>query len=104
MGEPVVIAQMAETLIRLHGLEPHRDIPIVYSGIRPGEKLFEELFYDPDHVDRTSHDKIFRARLDRRDGGMAEKIRALTALPEDRLRQELFALCEDVPPSGVGDR
>ena len=104
MGEPVVIAQMAETLIRLHGLEPHRDIPIVYSGIRPGEKLFEELFYDPDHVDRTSHDKIFRARLDRRDGGMAEKIRALAALPEDRLRQELFALCEDVPPSGVGDR
>ena len=96
MGEPVVIAQMAETLIRLHGLEPHRDVPIVYTGIRPGEKLFEELFYDPDRVDRTAHDKIFRARLDRiGDPDLLERVRVLTVCPEseEELRRGLFSLC-----------
>jgi hypothetical protein len=63
MGEPVRIAEMAETLIRLHGHEPYSEIPIVFSGIRPGEKLFEELFYDPDHAARTGHEKIFLTRL-----------------------------------------
>lgn len=63
MGEPVNITEMAETLIRLHGHEPYTEIPIVFTGIRPGEKLYEELFYDPAHVDRTSNDKIFLTRL-----------------------------------------
>ena len=64
MGEPVNITEMAETLIRLHGREPYSDVKIIFTGIRAGEKLSEELFYDPDHVDRTSHDKIFLSRLD----------------------------------------
>jgi FlaA1/EpsC-like NDP-sugar epimerase len=64
MGDPVNITEMAETLIRLHGREPYKDIQIVFTGVRPGEKLFEELFYDPDHVGRTSHDKIFLSRID----------------------------------------
>ena len=63
MGAPVKISEMAETLIRLHGYEPHKDIQIKYTGIRPGEKLYEELFYDPNHVDVTAHKKIFRAKL-----------------------------------------
>ncbi|MDO4559452.1 MAG: nucleoside-diphosphate sugar epimerase/dehydratase [bacterium] len=63
MGEPVNISEMAETLIRLHGYEPHKDIQIQYTGIRPGEKLYEELFYDPGHVDLTSHAKIFKSKL-----------------------------------------
>ena len=66
MGEPVRIVELAEMLISLHGREPYRDVEIVFSGIRPGEKLFEELFYDPDRVSRTAHDKIFQSRLDRR--------------------------------------
>lgn len=63
MGAPVKISEMAETLIRLHGYEPHKDIQIKYTGIRPGEKLYEELFYDPNHVDVTAHKKIFRTKL-----------------------------------------
>ncbi|MBQ7263267.1 MAG: polysaccharide biosynthesis protein [Synergistaceae bacterium] len=67
MGEPVVIAEMAELLIRLCGYEPHRDIPIVFTGIRPGEKIEEELFYDPDTVRPTQHPKIFASALSRAD-------------------------------------
>ena len=64
MGEPVVIREMAELLIRLSGYEPYRDINIVYSGIRPGEKLYEELFYDENAVRGTIHPKIFESRID----------------------------------------
>lgn len=63
MGEPISIAGMAETLIRLHGYEPGRDIQIKYTGIRKGEKLYEELFYDPQNADRTAHSKIFKTRF-----------------------------------------
>lgn len=63
MGEPVNITEMAETLIKLHGYEPYKDINIVFSGIRPGEKLYEELFYDPKHVDCTAHKKIFLTKF-----------------------------------------
>ncbi len=63
MGAPVKISEMAETLIRLHGYEPYKDIDIQCSGIRPGEKLYEELFYDPSHVDATAHAKIFKTKL-----------------------------------------
>ncbi|GHV44124.1 polysaccharide biosynthesis protein CapD [Synergistales bacterium] len=63
MGEPVLISEMAEMLIRLHGHEPGRDIKIAYTGMRPGEKLFEELFYDPASVHRTSNPKIFESAL-----------------------------------------
>ena len=63
MGEPVKISEMAETLIRLHGYEPGRDIEIRYTGIRPGEKLYEELFYDPQHVEKTKHEKIFKTKF-----------------------------------------
>ena len=63
MGEPVVIREMAELLIRLCGYEPYKDINIVYSGIRPGEKLYEELFYDENAVRGTVHPKIFVSKI-----------------------------------------
>jgi FlaA1/EpsC-like NDP-sugar epimerase len=59
MGEPVKILDLARDLIRLSGFEPEKDIPIVFTGIRPGEKLHEELFLDPNQVDKTRHEKIF---------------------------------------------
>ncbi|MBQ7215824.1 MAG: polysaccharide biosynthesis protein [Synergistaceae bacterium] len=63
MGEPVVIREMAELLIKLCGYEPYRDINIVYSGIRPGEKLYEELFYDENSVHGTLHPKIYVSKI-----------------------------------------
>jgi FlaA1/EpsC-like NDP-sugar epimerase len=61
MGEPVKIVDLARDMIRLSGLEEGRDIDIVYTGMRPGEKLFEELFADGEHYRPTSHDKLFIA-------------------------------------------
>ena len=58
MGEPVKIRYLAEQMIRLSGREPGRDIQIQYVGLRPGEKLFEELFYDAESLVPTSHPKI----------------------------------------------
>jgi len=62
MGEPVLILHIAEELIRLHGLEPNRDIDIQFSGPRPGEKLFEEILTAEEGADASCHEKIFIAR------------------------------------------
>jgi FlaA1/EpsC-like NDP-sugar epimerase len=64
MGEPVRIVDLAEDMIRLSGLEPGADIDIVFSGIRPGEKLFEELGFDAEAMDKTRHPKIFQGNLE----------------------------------------
>jgi len=61
MGEPVKIADLARDLIELSGLEVGRDIDIVYTRLRPGEKLFEELFIPGEVYGRTTHHKIFVA-------------------------------------------
>ena len=58
MGEPVKIADMARDLIRLHGLEPDRDIPVRFVGLRPGEKLYEELITEGEGIKPTRHEKI----------------------------------------------
>jgi FlaA1/EpsC-like NDP-sugar epimerase len=62
MGEPVMIVHIAEELIRLHGLEPYKDIDIHYTGLRPGEKLFEEILTAEEGTDASCHEKIFVAR------------------------------------------
>lgn len=59
MGEPVRILDMAENLIRLSGYEPYRDIPIQFTGLRPGEKLYEELLMDEEGLQTTSNKRIF---------------------------------------------
>jgi FlaA1/EpsC-like NDP-sugar epimerase len=59
MGEPIQITQLATDLIELSGLEVGRDVDIVYTGLRPGEKLFEELFVEGEEYSPTRHEKIF---------------------------------------------
>ena len=61
MGEPVKIYDLAESLIKLSGLEPNVDIPIVITGLRPGEKLYEEILMSEEGLESTKHDKIFIA-------------------------------------------
>ena len=63
MGEPVCIMDLAETLITLSGLKPHEEIQIVETGIRPGEKLFEDFRFESEETVPTSHPKIFVNKL-----------------------------------------
>jgi FlaA1/EpsC-like NDP-sugar epimerase len=63
MGQPVHIVDLARDLIKLSGLEPDVDIPITFTGVRPGEKLFEEIGFDAEKMDKTRHPKIFTGRL-----------------------------------------
>ena len=62
MGQPVKVAYLAEQMIRLSGKVPGKDIKIVYTGLRPGEKLFEELFYEQEQLNKTGHKKILLAQ------------------------------------------
>ncbi|MCP4137373.1 MAG: polysaccharide biosynthesis protein [bacterium] len=59
MEKQFKIREIAENLIRLYGVEPHKDIKITYTGLRPGEKLYEELFYEKEDLAKTPNDKIF---------------------------------------------
>ena len=61
MGEPVRIRYLAEQMILLAGKVPDREVPIIYTGLRSGEKLFEELFHEHEDTQNTSHAKIFLA-------------------------------------------
>lgn len=65
MGEPINIADMAKDLITLSGLEPGKDIEIKFTGLRPGEKLFEELLTAEEGTTSTKHAKIFTANIKR---------------------------------------
>ncbi len=63
MGEPVKISFLAEQVIRLSGKEPGQDIQIEFTGLRPGEKLYEELFHEREQLEKTSHTKLLKARV-----------------------------------------
>lgn len=63
MGEPVKISYLAEKIIRLAGKTPGKDISIKYIGLRPGEKLFEELFHISEQLVPTEHEKLFKAKF-----------------------------------------
>jgi FlaA1/EpsC-like NDP-sugar epimerase len=63
MGKPVAIAELARKMIRLYGLIPNIDVNITYSGLRPGEKLYEELLNDAENTTQTYHEKILIAKV-----------------------------------------
>lgn len=67
MGEPVKILDMAKKMIRLSGHVPGKDIEIVFTGLRPGEKLYEELLIDDKNLVKTDNDRIFVAQMEKLD-------------------------------------
>jgi FlaA1/EpsC-like NDP-sugar epimerase len=97
MGEPVKIQYLAEQTIRLSGKEPYKDINIVHSGLRPGEKLYEELFHEQEKLQRTGHGKIFLARYrsvewERLTATLDEMDAACSAFDTERLLELLVLL------------
>lgn len=88
MGKPVKIADLATRMIELAGLRPGKDIGITYTGLRPGEKLFEELLYQKENTIPTANRKIYRARcVEYEYNDIKEKIRGLvdTAHTDDKV-------------------
>lgn len=78
MGEPVKIVDLARDLIFLHGFEPDKDIKIAFTGIRPGEKLYEELFSVREQMAATRHDRIYISQKDNQTvSGTIENIETL---------------------------
>jgi FlaA1/EpsC-like NDP-sugar epimerase len=97
MGEPVKILYLAEQMIRLSGKEPYKDINIVFSGLRPGEKLYEELFHEQEKLERTEHGKILLARYrkvgwDELTATLDEMAAACTTFDSPRLLEMLTGL------------
>jgi FlaA1/EpsC-like NDP-sugar epimerase/lipopolysaccharide/colanic/teichoic acid biosynthesis glycosyltransferase len=105
MGTPIKIVDLAKEMIKIYGLVPGRDIQIKYSGIRPGEKLFEELSYSEEDVIRTKHEKIFI--LKSKSNGIdniEQKIKNLYQkafyFDQDGIREDIRTLIPDFPLKG----
>src|SRR5690625_3432106 len=86
MGEPVRISQLAEDLISLSGLKPHVDIEVQFTGVRPGEKLFEELVVDSEQVTLTAHPKVFLARASQDPAAVSEVLASAQAGDREAIR------------------
>jgi len=103
MGEPIRIVDIATDLIRLSGLSVGADIELKFTGMRPGEKLYEEMFFSAENVLTTEHPKVLRARNGILPEGVMRRIEALVAAAEaehadDELRQLLRNLVPDFHP------
>jgi FlaA1/EpsC-like NDP-sugar epimerase len=104
MGEPVKIVDLARDLIRLSGLEVGTDIEIEYTGVRPGEKLFEEVLFGHEDVRSTQHPKVLRTISAEPAAGFADAVDALirqvTIRPVDyaAVRDTLRAMVPDFAP------
>lgn len=99
MGEPVKIVDLARDMITLSGLKPHEDIDIVFSGIRPGEKLYEEVGTEEENVVRTDRPKILIGRIAAYPQEAVEKaVGSLRRLAEDGDQESIRRFLEELLP------
>jgi FlaA1/EpsC-like NDP-sugar epimerase len=103
MGEPVPIRVLAEQMIRLAGKQPYKDIAIIYTGLRPGEKLHETLFYSDEDYRPTSHPKVLEAgvRTFSRDlvlGNVPKLREAIATYDINAIQEILFATMPEFDP------
>ena len=105
MGEPVKIISLARRMIRLAGYRPGKDIPIVFTGIRPGEKLYEELLTSAEETEATLHQSIFMARPDNNFSELKLKrfLNSITDAGWNPTREEVIALIRSVLPDFKND-
>jgi FlaA1/EpsC-like NDP-sugar epimerase len=106
MGEPVRILDLATDLIRLSGLEVGSDVEIRFTGTRPGEKLYEELFFDSENAFATDHPKVLRARNGALPIGLSTAVDLLVAgamggWDDEQLRGLLGRMVPDFRESGA---
>jgi FlaA1/EpsC-like NDP-sugar epimerase len=104
MGTPIKIDDMARDLIRLSGFEPDVDIEIEYIGLRPGEKLYEELITDSEGIIPTSHEKIMVLRgtecnVDFLSGGIDELARLANEQDTEKIREKLQEIVPEYRPA-----
>ncbi|MGN6714490.1 polysaccharide biosynthesis protein [Anaerocolumna jejuensis] len=106
MGEPIKIADLAKNLIRLSGYEPDRDIEIEYTGLRPGEKLFEELLMEEEGLSSTSNKLIFIGKqIDIEEEEFLEKVLELDKAAKeevDDIRERIMELVPTYHPDNAG--
>lgn len=99
MGEPIKISYLAEQMIRLAGKEPGKDISIEYTGLRPGEKLFEELFHPSEQLAQTEHEKLFKAKFRHLDWTeLTQTVRLLNMACTMHNNEELYILLKSLVP------
>lgn len=104
MGKPVKIADLARRIIKLAGKEPDVDIKIEYTGLRPGEKLYEELLNDSENVMPTYHDKIMIAKVAEYDFEVVrEKVDKLIASAKQHYTLETVGLIKDLVPEYISN-
>ena len=100
MGDPIKIIDLARDLIRLSGFEPEIDIPIKIIGLRPGEKLFEEVLLNKERVSKTEHDKIYieKPLIDGFDG-LNMNIQRLRTAVEMGTNEQVMSLLKIMVPT-----
>ena len=100
MGKPVRIYDLAENLIRLSGLKPNKDIEIKVTGLRPGEKLYEELLMNNDNLTKTSHKKIFIDKPETFElSKLVSKIDELVFVAKIENREKLVSTLKEIVPT-----
>ena len=103
MGDQIRILELAEDLIRLSGLEPGRDIEIAFTGIRPGEKLSEDLWEQGTYFQPTDHSEIFRSKEDEEvnSQGLSKAIEQLEHLARQGEVDTIIRVLDEVIPSAA---